>query len=232
MDKTLLTGYPVSPEQATLPSPSATLEGERVVLMPFNLDRDARALYTLFATSDNSDNWVYLPYGPFASEKEFVSWCQSTCTANDPFFYTIFDLNNRPLGLSSFLRIDAVNRVIEVGHIHYSKILQGTAMGTEAQYLLMKYAFEQLGYRRYEWKCDALNNASRRAALRLGFSYEGTFRQHLVYKSRNRDTSWFSLLDNEWSNNKAVLESWLDTQNFDKSGLQLRSLASIRQNSG
>lgn len=146
--------------------------------------------------------------------------------SSDPYYLAIRSQEtNRVIGTFSLMRIDTANRVAEVGWVLFSRELQKTRMATEAHYLLMRHVFEELGYRRYEWKCDALNQRSRKAATRLGFTYEGTFRQLVVYKERNRDTAWFSILDNEWEMNKQRLESWLSDSNFDHSGQQKQALS-------
>ena len=136
--------------------------------------------------------------------------------ADDPYAYAIIDLADRPVGLFTLLRIVPEMRVIEVGHVLYSPALQRTPLGTEAQYLLARYVFEELGYRRYEWKCDALNAASRRAALRYGFVYEGIFRQYMIAKGRNRDNAWYSMIDSEWPERRQSFERWLAPENFDR----------------
>lgn len=148
--------------------------------------------------------------------------------STDPYYLTIIDkTSNKALGTFALMRIDPQNRVIEMGWVIYSEALQKTRQATEAQYLVMKYVFETLAYRRYEWKCDHLNQSSRQAAQRLGFTYEGTFRQAVVYKNRTRDTDWFSMLDSEWPKRKQKLENWLADSNFDANGQQLTSLSHI-----
>ncbi len=148
----------------------------------------------------------------------------SSCTGDDPLFHTILDSDDVPVGLASYLRIDPDNGSIEVGHIHYSPLLQRQPAGTEAMFLMMSQVFDELGYRRYEWKCDALNASSRRAAERLGFTYEGTFRQATHYKGRNRDTAWFSIIDKDWPRICDAFNLWLELANFDDSGKQKSSL--------
>jgi RimJ/RimL family protein N-acetyltransferase len=168
-------------------------------------------------------------YGPFADEAAFRKWFDSRLPLEDPYSYAIVDRDGRALGIATLMEIRPAMRVIEVGHIVYSPALQRTPLGTEAQYLLARYAFETLGYRRYEWKCNALNAASRGAALRYGFIYEGTFRQHLIAKGRNRDNAWFSMLDSEWPARKAAFERWLAPQNFDAEGRQRISLSELNR---
>ena len=164
--------------------------------------------------------WDYMGYGPFADPKSFGEWLEERAPLQDPFPFTIVNAEGRAVGIATYLEIRLANRVIEVGHILYPPALQRTPLATEAQYLLARYAFEMLDYRRYEWKCNALNAASRRAALRFGFTFEGIFRQHMIVKGRSRDTAWFSMLDSEWPSRKAAFERWLAPENFDSDGRQ------------
>lgn len=183
-------------------------------------------LWSAFAGHDRI--WTYIAAdGPFASVTEFAPFLEKRAASGDPFAYAIIDLANRAVGYVTLLRIVPEHRVIEVGHVLYSPALQRTPLGTETQYLLARYIFETLGYRRYEWKCDALNAASRRAALRYGFVYEGTFRQYMIAKGRNRDNAWYSMLDSEWPARKRNFERWLDPGNFDSVGRQKLSLAAM-----
>ena len=169
--------------------------------------------------------WTYMStYGPFADGDEFARWFAPRAALADPYSYAIVDLDGRALGIATLMEIRPAMRVIEVGHILYSPKLQRTVLGTEAQYLLARYAFDTLGYRRYEWKCNALNAASKRAAERFGFTYEGLFRQHMIVKGRSRDTAWFSILDSEWPARKAAFERWLAPENFDRDGRQKAKL--------
>ncbi len=171
--------------------------------------------------------WSYLGYGPFAEAADYQRWVDSMSGLADPLFYAIVDgVSGKAVGVASYLRIDAANGVIEVGHLNYSPLLQRTPAATEAMYLMMRQAFE-LGYRRYEWKCNALNLPSRRAAERLGFQFEGLFRQMMVIKGHNRDTAWYSLLDSEWPVVRACLEQWLAEDNFDAAGRQRQSLMAM-----
>jgi RimJ/RimL family protein N-acetyltransferase len=173
--------------------------------------------------------WTYMSaYGPFKSEAAFQEWLETRPQLDDPYSYVIVDPEGRALGISTLMEIRPAMRSIEVGHIVYSPALQRTRLGTEAQYLLARYAFETLGNRRYEWKCNSLNAPSRRAALRYGFTFEGVLRQHMIAKNRNRDTAYFSMLDSEWPRIKAAFEAWLDETNFDGEGRQKRSLEEIR----
>jgi RimJ/RimL family protein N-acetyltransferase len=205
------------------------LHGRLVDIVPLDAAAHARALYRATHGDGREDLWRYLSTGPFASREEFDDFLRHAAAQHDPLFFAIVEKNtNEAVGLASYLRITPAHRVIEVGHLLFGPALQKTAAATEAMYLMAKHAFEKLGYRRYEWKCNALNAASRDAALRLGFTFEGIFRQHMIVKGRNRDTAWFSMLDSEWPSRKAAFEKWLDPSNFDRSGQQVRSLASLR----
>ena len=171
--------------------------------------------------------WTYLPYGPFDSFESFKAWMKDICAGPDPLPYAIIDLrSNRVVGLAAYMRITPAVGSIEVGHVIYSPLLQRATLATEAMCLMMRRAFE-LGYRRYEWKCDAFNARSRAAAQRLGFSFEGIFRQAVVYKSRTRDTAWFSVIDGEWPALKEAFERWLDPANFDEHGEQRTRLSDL-----
>jgi RimJ/RimL family protein N-acetyltransferase len=170
--------------------------------------------------------WTYLPYGPFATPADYEQWTREVTAVEDPLFYAILDRTNRPVGVASYLRIDPPVGSIEVGHIACSPLLQRTPASTEAMYLMMSHAFG-VGYRRYEWKCDALNARSRAAAQRLGLSYEGIFRQARVYKGRNRDTAWFAAIDAEWPALDRAFRQWLDPSNFDANGNQRTSLGAL-----
>ena len=203
------------------------LEGELVRLEPVDVARHAGQLFA--AQSSAPELWEYLPYGPFANETAFRVWLTERAATSDPLFYAIIERKSgRALGMASFLRIEQDHGVIEVGHIWYSPALQRTRLATDAMYVMARHVFDDLGYRRYEWKCNALNEPSRRAAVRLGFTFEGVFRQHMVIKGENRDTAWYSMLDGEWPAAKAAFEAWLRPDNFDAEGRQLRSLAELR----
>ena len=209
--------------------PSHAMEGRFCSLVPVDLDEHIQDLFQAFAQDKHQRSWTYLPYGPFGSIESFGGWMRDTCLGNDPHFHTIVDAaTERPVGLASYLRIEPGTGVIEVGHIHYSPVLQRTAGATEAMVLMMKRVFDELGYRRYEWKCDALNAKSRRAAERLGFQFEGIFRQATIYKGRNRDTAWYSIIDEEWPQLRGAFEQWLDPENFDSHGQQKRTLETFR----
>ena len=171
--------------------------------------------------------WTYLAYGPFADMPAFAAWLAEREKLADPFYYAIADKAGRPLGLATLMSIRPDMRVIEVGNILLGPALQRSPLATEAQYLLARYGFEMLGYRRYEWKCDALNAASRRAALRFGFAFEGIFRNHMIVKGRSRDTAWFAMTDGDWPARKAAFERWLDPENFDAEGRQKVKLSEL-----
>ena len=177
--------------------------------------------------------WTYISTdGPFKTRDDFAAFLVMRAATSDPYAYAIVEPDGRAVGYFTLMEIRPDARVIEVGHVLYSPQLQRTRLGTEAQYLLARYAFETLGYRRYEWKCNALNAASRRAALRFGFTYEGTFRQHLIAKGRNRDNAWFSMLDGEWPARKLAFENWLAPENFDSNGKQRVSLSALMAQTG
>lgn len=201
-----------------LPATSAML-GRFCSVVPIDPQQHAQGLFDAFAADRTGRDWTYLPYGPFARLAEFRAWIDKACCGADPLFHTII-AGGQALGLASLLRIDAANGVIEVGHIHYAPALQQTPAATEAMYLLMRRVFDELGYRRYEWKCDQLNEPSCIAARRLGFTFEGVFRQATQYKGRNRDTAWFSVIDKEWPSIRASFEDWLAPSNFDSAGCQ------------
>ena len=190
----------------------------------------AVALHGAYAADVEGRTWTYLPYGPFDSAGAYAAWVESVQAADDPIFHAIVDLaSGRPLGVASYLRIEPTMGVIEVGHLSFAPPLQRTAAATEAMFLMMRRTFDELGYRRYEWKCDALNAPSCAAAERLGFRYEGTFRQAVVMKQRNRDTAWYSIVDGEWPELRRASEAWLDPTNFDDAGRQRRSLGELRR---
>lgn len=222
-------GAPLAGWQPRQAPPRAPMDGRLCRVEPLDPAKHADDLFAAYSADAEGRNWTYMGYGPFASLGAFRDWMEKSCLGADPLFHAIVDkTSGKALGVASYLRIDPAMGVIEVGHIHLSPALQGTAMATEAMYLMMRRAFDELGYRRYEWKCNALNDASRKAALRLGFSFEGIFRQAMIVKGRNRDTAWFSILDSEWPQVKAAFEAWLDPANFDAAGRQKRGLAKIR----
>lgn len=228
-------GQPIGPElpgwRARELPPPTPIEGRYCSVQPLDPERHAEGLYSAFAASDPA-NWTYLPdyMGPYASFSGWREWLQSASASADPLWHTIIDKpSGNPVGMACYLRIDSGAGVIEVGGLNYSRRLQRTPAATEAMYLMMRRVFDELGYRRYEWKCDRLNAPSRAAAERLGFQYEGTFRQHMVYRGRSRDTAWFSIIDKEWPPLRASFEAWFDPQNFDSSGRQIASLKQLKK---
>jgi RimJ/RimL family protein N-acetyltransferase len=193
-------------------------------------DRHAAELFAAYGDTPDDRDWTYLPVERPATQAAFTAHTREIQTTRDPLHYAIIDLaTGTAVGSSAYLRIDPANGAIEVGHVRYSRRLMRTRAGTDAMYLLMRRAFDELGYRRYEWKCDALNAASRRAAERYGFTFEGIFRQAIVVKGRSRDTAWFSVLDNEWPRIRDAFEAWLAPDNFDAAGMQTRTLEELRR---
>ena len=217
-------GLPVDTTPARQPGP-VTLDGRygRVERL------DPKHSAALWKSVEGHDHiWTYMStYGPLADFSTFSQWLAGRVALEDPYSYAIVDRSGQAVGIATLMEIRPAIGVIEVGHILYSPALQRTPLGTEAQYLLARYAFETLGYRRYEWKCDALNAPSRRAALRYGFVFEGVLRQHMIAKGRNRDTAFFSILDSEWPARKAAFERWLAPENFDADGRQRASLSEL-----
>ena len=205
--------------------PRAPLAGHWCRVEPLSAAGHGADLWMAYADDVEGRVWTYLASGPFRSDAEFAAFVASREPSTDPLFFAIVDAaTGRAAGMASYLRIEPAHGSIEVGHLAFSPRLQRTRAATEAMYLMMKQAFD-LGYRRYEWKCDALNSPSRRAAERLGFRHEGTFRQATVYKGRNRDTAWYSIIDAEWPAQAARFEAWLDPGNFDAAGQQRRPLS-------
>jgi RimJ/RimL family protein N-acetyltransferase len=201
------------------------MEGRFCRLERLDPARHAASLYQAGRADVKGSNWTYLPYGPFDSLESYRAWMDQDCRGTDPLFYAIVDrAGDQAVGVASYLRIDPAKGSIEVGHINYSPSLQRTPAATEAMHLMMKEAFE-LGYRRYEWKCNALNAASRKAAQRLGLSFEGVFRQAAVVKGRNRDTAWYAAIDKEWPDLDKAFRQWLAPANFDADGQQRTSLS-------
>jgi RimJ/RimL family protein N-acetyltransferase len=206
-----------------------TLKGRWITLVPLDPHAHAKALYE----GSNGDAtreavWTYLFDGPYASLDEFRANIEAKARSTDPLFFAVIDnASGTPVGYQTFLRIDPPNRVIEVGNIMFTPAMQRTAGATEAQYLFAKCVFDDLGYRRYEWKCNARNAPSHRAAERFGFTFEGIFRQHMIVKGRNRDTAWFAMLDSEWPACKAAYERWLAPDNFYSNGRQRVALSAL-----
>ncbi len=223
------TDLPVGPLVDAAPArmpDRVTLDGQYVRLVPVDPSAHGEALFTGTCGPGNDALWLYLFDGPYHNRAAFDRALRAKADSADPLHFAIIDVPSaRALGTAALMRIEPVHRVIEVGSIIYSPALQRTRGATEAMYLLARHVFEALGYRRYEWKCNALNAPSRHAARRLGFTFEGIFRQHMIMKGRNRDTAWFSMLDSEWPDRKARFERWLRPENFDAAGRQQRSLA-------
>lgn len=221
-------GAIVSGAPARRPEPTR-LEGRHIAIVPFDLERHGPALYAASHGAERDALWAYLSVGPFADEAAFMATYRALAEKSDPLLFGLVDpADGTALGHATYMRIEPAQRVVEVGNILFTPALARTPAATEAMYLMARHAFEDLGYRRYEWKCNALNAPSRRAAQRLGFTFEGEFRQHMIVKGRNRDTSWFSLLDSEWPRAKAAFEAWLAPENFDADGRQKRRLETIR----
>ncbi|WP_240937479.1 MULTISPECIES: GNAT family N-acetyltransferase [Chromobacterium] len=221
-------GWPVVDWREAAWPPKTDLQGRFCRLEPLQAERHGPALFAAMGADAAARNWTYLSYGPFADYADYYGWLAEQQWRRDPHFYAIVDaVSGVALGVAAYLRIDPKMGCIEVGHLNFSPLLQRRPAATEAMYLLMRQAFE-LGYRRYEWKCDALNLPSQRAAQRLGFRFEGVFRQAMVYKGRNRDTAWFSILDHEWPALRQGFEAWLSADNFDAAGEQRRTLAQWR----
>lgn len=204
------------------------MDGQSIHLVPLEPAKHGVDLYSASHGPEAASLWRYLFDGPYPDESTFLAAHAKKATSEDPLFYAILDnQSGRAIGYASLMRIEPAHRCIEVGSILYTPALQRTRGATEAMYLLARYIFEDLGYRRYEWKCNALNEPSRRAAVRLGFTYEGLFRQHMIVKGANRDTAWYSMLDAEWPARKAAFERWLSPDNFDAQGRQRNALSSL-----
>jgi RimJ/RimL family protein N-acetyltransferase len=213
---------------------AVSLIGSSCRLERLDETRHAADLFAADRADIDGTSWTYLSYGPFADRDSYTAWVREVAATDDPYFFAVVDTaagsptRDRAVGVLSLLRIAPAAGSIEVGHIHLSPALQQTRASTEAQFLLLRYVFDDLGYRRYEWKCDALNAPSRRAAERLGFTYEGTFRQALVVKGRNRDTAWFAITDGDWPAIREAFAAWLAPDNFDDDGRQRSPLRARR----
>jgi len=219
-------GFPLLQWSPPPTPPRTILQGRYCRVEPLVADHHAASLYGA-NSADAEQMWTYLGYGPFPSYGAYKAWAEGAEASSDPLFYAIVDgATAQASGVASYLRIDRNNGVIEVGHIAYAPQLRRTPAATEAMFLLMQQAFA-LGYRRYEWKCDALNAPSRAAAQRLGFSYEGLFRQAVIYKGRNRDTAWYAMTDQDWPAIQAAFTQWLAPENFDETGAQRVSLSTL-----
>lgn len=222
---------PALPDWRACARPSRiSLSGEFCRLEPLHADQHASELYAAISEDIGYKNWTYLSRDAPTDFNHYRDWLAEMAASEDPLFYAILDQRSgAAVGIAAYLRIDPANGVIEVGHLNFSPRLQRTAAATEAMFLMMRHVFDELGYRRYEWKCDSLNAPSRITAQRLGFQYEGTFRQALVYKGRNRDSAWFSIIDRDWPAIKNAFEQWLTNDNFDASGKQRNSLSRLMQ---
>ena len=221
-------GEPIPDWQPVSLPPHTTMEGRYCRVEAIGIERYGRELFVALHHEGAAKNWTYLPYGPFSSEGDFLDWMATNCLGGDPLFHAVVDaVTGKAVGVASYLRIEPSVGVIETGHIHFSPLMQRRPAATEAMFLMMRRVFAELGYRRYEWKCDALNAPSRRAAERLGFRFEGIFRQATIYKGRNRDTAWFSIIDREWPALERAFSLWLEPSNFDESGVQRVSLGTL-----
>ena len=218
-------GLPLADTSPRPVPPRTDMVGRYCSVVPVSPDH-ADDLYAAFRADEEDRIWTYLPNGPYDNPTDFRAWVEEAVTWDDPLMHAIV-VDGCALGHASYLRITPASASIEVGFINLSPALQRTRAATEFQFLMMQRAFDELGYRRYEWKCDALNAPSRKAAERLGFTYESTFRQATHYKGRNRDTAWFSIINNEWPGLKQRFELWLAPENFDDTGTQKRGLAAV-----
>ena len=225
----LQVGPPVHPLPSGRRPERAPLVGSEVRLEPVDAGAHAPSLYRAsHRRPEDATLWTYLSYGPFESETALAAWLEQRARSADPLFLAVVDqASGEAAGMASWLNIVPANGTIEIGHIWFAPALQRTRAASEAIFLMMRHAFEELGYRRLEWKCDALNQGSMRAARRFGFSYEGTFRQHMIVKGRNRDTAWFALLDRDWPQQRAAFERWLAAENFDADGRQRVALSAL-----
>lgn len=207
-----------------------TLTGQYCRLEPLSVAQHLDDLYAAYGKAEDGRDWTYLPHHPFESKAAFQDYLAQAEESEDPLHFAVIELaSGRASGTLALMRIEPAHGVMEVGHVNFSPVLKRTPVSTEAHFLLMQYAFEHLGYRRYEWKCDTLNAPSKKAAERLGFTFEGIFRQAIVYKGRSRDTAWFSIIDGEWSARRDAFMRWLDASNFDAHGQQKTPLSTLRQ---
>lgn len=220
-----MVGWTARPEPGNV-----TLTGRTCRLEPLDASKHADELHADYSVAPDDRDWTYLMESFPSDINEFRENIEKKAQSADPKFYTVIDLaSEKAVGIFSLLRIQPEHGVIEVGHVNFSQLIKQSAISTEAQFLLMKYAFDELGYRRYEWKCDSLNAPSRKAALRLGFKFEGIFRNGSIYKERSRGIAWFSIIDDEWPAVKAAIHSWIAPENFDNEGKQIKSLTAFRE---
>jgi RimJ/RimL family protein N-acetyltransferase len=226
-------GRPVPGWSPRSAPPRTPMAGRFCTVEPLDPERHAAQLFAAYAEDREGRLWTYLPRGPYALLEDYRRWTEDAAGRDDPLTHAIIDnATGHAVGTAAYMRIEPAVGVIEVGSITYSPRLQRRPAATEAMYLMMRRVFDELGYRRYEWKCDSLNAPSRVAAQRLGFRYEGLFRQATMTKGRNRDTAWFSIVDRDWPPIRAAFERWLDPANFDVEGQQRYSLASLRPATG
>jgi RimJ/RimL family protein N-acetyltransferase len=205
--------------------PHQVLEGRFCRMEPLTIEAHAESLFAANALDTENRQWTYLAYGPFETLESYRAWMDAICRSNDPLFYAVVDrTSERAVGVGSYLRIEPRQGTIEIGHLNFSRLLQQTPASTEALFLMIDHSFS-LGYRRCEWKCDSLNAPSRAAAQRLGFSFEGIFRQATVYKGRNRDTAWYAIIDKDWPALREAFATWLAPENFDAQGKQRTRLS-------
>ena len=222
-------GFPTPNWQPAKHPDGSRLDGHFCWLERMDPAKHASSLYEIQSRDEDHRRWTYMGYGPFESYAAYHAWMTQYAGQNDPLFYAVIDRQDgQAVGVASLMRTNLTFGSIEVGHINFSGRMQRQPAGTNAIYLLMRHIFDDLGFRRFEWKCDALNAPSRKAALRYGFSFEGIFRQHLMYKGRNRDTAWFSILDHEWPSLKHAFEIWLSPKNFDENGQQRQRFEDLR----
>lgn len=220
-------GFALPDFVAPPPPPHETIEGKFCRLEPLSVEKHAEEVYAADSLDKEGRSWTYLSYGPFPTLESYKEWLGPMSKSKDPLFFAIVDLKiGKAVGVVSYLRVFPDAASIEIGHVHFSPLLQRTTAATEAIYLLLKNAFD-LGYRRLEWKCDSLNEKSCNAAVRLGHTFEGIFRQARVYNGRNRDTAWYSMIDDEWEKLKLCFLQWLDASNFDVNGTPLSSLSAL-----
>jgi RimJ/RimL family protein N-acetyltransferase len=227
-------GQPIGPAvigwSSRPPPPRTPMAGRYVGVMPIDVPRHTPELFRAYMRSPEARDWTYLFVERPESEEAFRDYLIACAASDDPLHQVIVDaITGKALGTAAYHRIDAAHGVIEVGSITFSPLLKGARGGTEAMYLMMRRAFDELGYRRYEWKCDSLNAPSRAAALRYGFTFEGIFRKAVVYKSRSRDTAWYAITEDDWPRVRHAFETWLDPDNFDSQGRQRQRLADLRR---
>jgi RimJ/RimL family protein N-acetyltransferase len=221
-------GMPVPDWQRAQPPGREPLTGRYCRIEPVDVERHAADLFDAYSSAADGRDWTYLAVGPFDSLAAYREHLTRMAASKDPLHYAVIDLaTGKPVGTLALMRIDPANGVIEVGHVTYSPRLKRTRIATDAMFLLMSEVFDTLGYRRFEWKCDSLNEPSRSAALRYGFTFEGIFRQAIVSRERNRDTAWFSIIDSEWAALRECYTQWLDAGNFDAQGQQVEKLAEL-----